>query len=378
MLPLPLHFVMRIIIDEDFLSKQYLSGSDLYINELLLEIAGSHPAHSFIYVTHTPLATGAVTANVSYHHIKNNLAGWLGLQRRHTFLLPYALKKLQADLFVAVDHTNINSRQAPLCIFLPNGVNRHAATKHAGQYRQYRPAALQKAQVLFTTSAHDRQFIAAQHSIPPEKIHVLPPATDKVIKALSNEEKEAVRLQYAQGIEYFVFAGDIGEHHHLLELLKAFSQFKKWQQSNMKLVIAGNATAWTGELLQKTASFKYRNDVHILPGCSSQTLAALTAAAYAFVYPAPAGCFPFGIVHAMQAGVPVITYDTPVMKELAGNTVLYAVPGNEQGLTANMQLLYKDEALRKEMIERAGQHIGQTAKNNIAAFCWEIMMQSLQ
>lgn len=366
---------MRIIIDADFLSKKYLSASDRYVNELLLDMARSYPDHQFIYVTYTPPAIGTVPANVTYHYVKNNLVRWLGLHWWHRVVLPYALKKLQAGLFISVDHASVNSRHAPSCIFLSAGVRPHGTTKQAGQYR---PAALQSARALFTTSADDRQLLAAQYAVPPEKIHVLPPGTHGAEKVFTAEEKEAVRDKYTQGIEYFIFAGDIGEQYSLLELLKAFSQFKKWQQSNMQLVIAGNATAWTAELLHKTASFKYRSDVHIFPGCPPETVMALTAAAYAFVYPPTAGCFPFGIVHAMQAGVPVITYDTAAMKELAGNAVIYAVPGNEKGLTANMQLLYKDEALRKEVIERARQHIRQNTKNNIAAFCWEIMMQSLQ
>jgi glycosyltransferase involved in cell wall biosynthesis len=41
------------------------------------------------------------------------------------------------------------------------------------------------------------------------------------------------------GNEYFIYSGEIGTHKNLLNLLKAFSAFKKRQKSNMQLLIAG-------------------------------------------------------------------------------------------------------------------------------------------
>ncbi|WP_353934802.1 glycosyltransferase, partial [Acinetobacter baumannii] len=68
---------------------------------------------------------------------------------------------------------------------------------------------------------------------------------------------------------------------NLLHLLKAFSLFKKWHKSNMKLVIAGRL-AWHYEtFLEKLKTYKYKNDI-VLTGYLPETdLQALVAGAYA-------------------------------------------------------------------------------------------------
>ncbi|MEO7045131.1 MAG: glycosyltransferase, partial [Ferruginibacter sp.] len=118
-------------------------------------------------------------------------------------------------------------------------------------------------------------------------------------------EKELVKIEFAKGMEYFVFAGDLDERFDLLTLLKAFSLFKKWQQSNMQLVIVGNKTSVTSPLSEKLASFKYRDDVHLLVNQTTAKVQRIIAGAYAFVYPVLYEYFPITILQAMQAEVPV-------------------------------------------------------------------------
>src|SRR5450755_4519234 len=76
-------------------------------------------------------------------------------------------------------------------------------------------------------------------------ISTIKPACRTVITSLPWAETESIKTQYTGGRSFFLFIGNIGEQHHLVELLKAFSSFKKWQQSNMQLVIAGYTTAFT-------------------------------------------------------------------------------------------------------------------------------------
>jgi glycosyltransferase involved in cell wall biosynthesis len=95
------------------------------------------------------------------------------------------------------------------------------------------------------------------------------------------EEKEKIKEEYAGGTEYFLFTGDIYPPDHLITLLKAFSYFKKWQQSNMKLIMAGPANRKTEKLKEKLATYKYREDVIIIENPDPQTIQELTGAAYA-------------------------------------------------------------------------------------------------
>ena len=139
------------------------------------------------------------------------------------------------------------------------------------------------------------------------------------------EEKEAIKTEYSQGKEYFLFVGGIQPRKNLMNLLKAFSLFKKWQRSNMKLLVAGRF-AWQYEgLMEKLKTYKYRDDVVMLNWVSEEQLVKkIMGSAYALVYPSYFEGFGLPILEAMQAAVPVITSNGSSMPETAGDAAIFA------------------------------------------------------
>ena len=186
-----------------------------------------------------------------------------------------------------------------------------------------------------------------------------------------------VKNDVAGGMEYFLFAGDLHERCHLIELLKAFSLFKKWQQSNMRLVIAGNKTNRTEDFAKQLASFKYRHEVNLIINPSKETLQKIIAGAYAFVYPAAYDNFPVHILQAMQAGVPVLSSPIPVCKEWCGDHIIYPETNDGAGFATIMQLIYKDERLRSELIDAAKEHVLTRNKNDLTATCMKFFEESI-
>ena len=98
------------------------------------------------------------------------------------------------------------------------------------------------------------------------------------------EEREQIKEKYTAGTEYFLYPGPLYPPDPLIILLKAFSHFKKWQQSNMKLVLAGPASRKTKQLKEKLATYKYREDIAIIEDPGAAALTELTTAAYALVF----------------------------------------------------------------------------------------------
>lgn len=98
------------------------------------------------------------------------------------------------------------------------------------------------------------------------------------------EEREQIKNTYTEGREYFLFTGNIYPPDQLILLLKAFSHFKKWQLSNMKLVLAGPTNKKTAKLKEKLATYKYKEDVVILENPSPELTNRLFLAAYSPVY----------------------------------------------------------------------------------------------
>ena len=107
--------------------------------------------------------------------------------------------------------------------------------------------------------------------------------------------------------------------------------------------------------IKELNTYKYRDDVKLLAELPETELAAVTAAAYAFLYP----CVDEGTallpLQAMQCGVPVITSKTAAIFEIAGDTVLYADPFSLEDIADKMMLLFKDEVQRAGMIRKASE-----------------------
>jgi glycosyltransferase involved in cell wall biosynthesis len=118
----------------------------------------------------------------------------------------------------------------------------------------------------------------------------------------------------------------------------------------MKLVIAG--TMPPAIILDKLSSYKYREDVVLVPMPDDGQWHALLAAAYALVY-LPAYTHAAPVANAMQAQVPVIIHDNQANHAIWGDAVLYSKPEDTAHLSQQLIHLYKNESSRSNMIARA-------------------------
>src|SRR4029078_4691423 len=132
----------------------------------------------------------------------------------------------------------------------------------------------------------------------------------------------------------------------------AFSIFKKRLQSNMKLVIAGRLAWKNHEFMQLINTYKYKADVILTGYLSEAELALLLESAYALVYPSLFEGFGVPVAEAMKCEVPVLTSEKTSMQEVAGDAALYFNPKDHSDIADKMMLIYKDENLRKELIEK--------------------------
>lgn len=366
---------MRVVAYVD--SGEHFPSSGHFLKDLLCKTGRNNSSDAFIILTHQPgINTHGLPDNVSVQVLTYRFTNWPGLKWLSRLLITRILKKTQAELFVTTNSFYINRYPVPCCLIVP-GVLYEPVKQYAEQSRKsrlfaaknpsdtYLHKALQNATATIVFSEHDGLTLQNRFTVPCEKIKLLPVDTLDEIGSLSWIEKENVKIQHTAGQEYFIFAGDIHQRYDIICLLKAFSQFKKRQQSGMHLVIAGNRTLHTGELVQKLASFKYRNDVHLIIDPPATTLHALIGAGYAFIYPVLYDHLPVGLLSAIRAGVPVITFVTPVIKEIANDTVMYTA-SDAEALSESMQSVYKDEDLRAAVIASAEKHTAQKGKTAIA------------
>ena len=131
----------------------------------------------------------------------------------------------------------------------------------------------------------------------------------------------------------------------------------------MKLIFAGRLAWKTDEFTKLLSTFKFRNDVVLTGYLEKKELAALAASAYALVYPSFFEGFGVPPLEALQCGVPAIVSSNSAMPEVGGDAYLYIDPQNPDDIAEKMMLMYKDEALRRRLIENG--------KKRLQLFSWD-------
>jgi glycosyltransferase involved in cell wall biosynthesis len=208
-----------------------------------------------------------------------------------------------------------------------------------------------KAQKVGVLSAHLQQMLLQYAPGAANKLQVLPAGIHESYRPLSWEEREAVKQQYAGGVEYFIVTGSLHPRNNIMPLLKAFSVLKRRLRSNMKLVLAGSATAAGREIADSLQNYKFRQDVIWLQEPDQPALAQLTGAAYAMIHTARLEGTALPVYAALQCQVPVIAIDGPAAREAGKDALLYTDPQNLEDLADKLCLLYKDEQLRTRLLQ---------------------------
>lgn len=373
---------MIIAVNTRFLLVDYLEGYGYFIQETFKRITQQYPEHQFIFIFDRPYDQRFVFGN-------NVKAIVVGPPARHPLLwklwydikIPALLKKYKADVFVSCDGFCSLRTKVPQCLIVHDLSFLHYPSfirkSHLFFFKKYTPKFLAKAKSVATVSAFSKNDILKQYHIEEDKVDVVFSAAKENFIPLNFEERQLVKDKYTNGKEYFLYTGAIHPRKNLLHLLKAFSLFKKRQQSNMKLVLAGRL-AWKYEsFIQDLQSYKYRDDVVMTGYLQEGELIKITGAAYAMVYPSLFEGFGVPVLEAMQCNVPVIASVKSAMQEIAGDAALYADAENYTAIADEMKLLYKDENLRKELIQKGQRRAKEYSWDKTADLLWHSILKAV-
>ena len=373
---------MVIAVNTRFLLSDYLEGYGNFIYETFNRITQNHPEHQFIFIFDRPYDERFVFR-------KNVKAVVAGPAARHPLLwklwydlkIPVVLRKYKADVFVSCDGFCSLRTKVPQCLVVHDLAFLHYPSfikrSHLLFYKKYTPKFLNKAASVVTVSEFSKQDIIKQYKTEPTKIDVVFNGVKEIFQPLNDEDKAATKDKYTDGKEYLVYAGAIHPRKNLMNLLKAFSVFKKRQQTNMKLVLTGRL-AWKYESFKESLkSYKYRNDVVMTGYVEDSDLVLLIGSAYGMIYPSLLEGFGVPVLEAMRCDVPVITSANSSMQEIAKDAALFADVESHTNIADKMMLLYKDENLRKELIQKGREVAAVYNWDKTAALLWQSIVKAI-
>lgn len=364
---------MVIAINARFLTKPVQNETDVFLVQVLQQVMANNPAHRFLFISDQPFAGPTpFPANASViiagPVCKNgfNNSWW---QR---FTLPRLLKKHRADVYFSPSGTgNLRTRVPQLLLVTDVGFLTKPELYTGTGLRRTKQLSLllQKGAKMITLSDSEKKLLQEHYKPGDTSVTVIKPFASEHFTPISYEQKKMVKETYTNGCEYFLFSGSLHARNNLLGLLKAFSKFKKRQQSNWKLVIAANNE--DKELISRLQTYKHKDDVVLLTNISETILTGLTAAAYAYVAPVGYEGVSMYVLQAMQCKVPVISSIQSNLYALAPDAALYTDPDNVDDIAQQMMLLYKDENLCRKLSEKGSLFAGEYYNPLAAAQLWQ-------
>lgn len=348
---------MQVVINAAYLPSFYAEEYSSLLSVSFGVIASHHPEHDFIFVCSLQFKQNQVASdNVKYHIVKAGNFSLLKSKYWFDISIPRILNKYKADLFVTPVCCSLNTAVPQyLLMHLPDITNYLLVYSRlqAAYYKKYSIQFIKKAVQVIALSDSAKKSIATTYSSAADKISVSLPAISSIYNPVSYTTAEAVKNKYTAGKEFFLYGGTTHPSANLYSLLKAFSLFKKRQQSSTKLVIVSLSLQANASFVKSISTYKYRNDIVFIGNSSEEEYAALLASAYAFVYPVLFNGLCLRIVQAVHSHTPVITSKSELTNELAGAAALFVDPSSQQDIADKLMHIYKDESLRNKLINNA-------------------------
>ena len=320
----------------------------LFIHSIVHSIATKRTKDEFVILNSTNKMINHYLPNVKNHLIelpgKNSLTAF----RYQRFVLPSIVRGMKPDLLIEANGVSFRTRKVSQIVLLDEKqiyISRKLFHK-----------------LLFPVSVkYADKVVSFTNNTAKEWTGLYPDAIAKSLQfhyAAGNHffEHEAIEIQkvrdgYTDNRPYFSWFCDYSNTSQWEEVLKAFSLFKKWQHSNMKLLIIGYSNMHLIQL--KLRTYKHKDDVVIVSNPDEHVSSRLIAASYAMIYPAKLAYLPLPVLQAISCKTPVIV-NKSVADAAENNAAFYWTEIFEnESISKQMILCYKNEEFRKEIIAQA-------------------------
>ena len=205
------------------------------------------------------------------------------------------------------------------------------------------PIALEGAAAVLVPSHSTRADLLAHYPVPDleQRLHVVPEGSGSL---------PAGDLPAGLQPGFLLAVGTVERRKNYARLLAAYRALRAGRPDTPELVVAGRPGWAYGSMvddLRREAGVRYLGHV------DEATLGALYTAAGTFVFPSLYEGFGLPLLEAMQAGLPAVIGNRGALPELAGGGALQTDVEDVDALTAAIERVMADTALRRKLAKAA-------------------------
>ncbi|MBX9852516.1 MAG: glycosyltransferase family 4 protein [Cytophagaceae bacterium] len=374
---------MKIAVNTRFLIKDKLEGIGWFTFETMKYITRKHPEHKFIFLFDRPY-------HKDFIFDKNIKPLVIPPPARHPMLwytwfevsLPLIFQVHKPDLFLSPDGFMSLRTKVPTSIVIHDIAFEHypkdldkLALKY---YKRYTPKYADKAKRIATVSEYSKEDLIKNYRIHPDKIDVVYNGADEIYEAISHNKQKETKKIYAKGCDYFIFVGAIQPRKNIVNLFKAFDQFKLRDDKDIKLMIVGRKGWSTDEIYHTYKKMQFKKDVIFTGRVSNVELKHLYGAALALTFIPYFEGFGIPIVEAQQCHCPVITSNVTSMPEVADGSALLVNPFSIDSIAEGLRKISKDEAFRNNLIHKSKENLKRFSWEKTADKLWDTILKSIE
>ncbi|MDA9261823.1 glycosyltransferase family 4 protein [Flavobacteriales bacterium] len=371
---------MKIAVNTRFLLPTKLEGFGWFTHEVVKRIVLQHPEHEFFFFFDRKYDDKFIYANNVKPIVINPPA-------RHPFLyylwfefgVKKALKKHEIDVFLSPDgYLSLGSdvKQIPVIhdlsfVHFPKDIpffNR----KYVNYFF---PKFAKKASKIVTVSEYSKNDISVNFEINKDKIIVAHNGIGDFFNPINEELKEATRSKFTGGKDYFLFVSALHPRKNIVNLFKSFDVFKNQTRSDVKLLMVGEKYWWNQEIKDCFDSLNSKKDIIFTGHVQSSELNDIYCSGLALTYVSYFEGFGIPLVEAMRCELPILASNATSLPEVGEEAAIYVNPFSVEDIKNGMVRLFKDESLRKELVENGKERAKLFNWQNTADKVWETIVE---
>ena len=346
---------MRIGVDARELCG-HPTGVGRYLGGLLLEWAAARGPHEFVLYAHDTTTLPLDTRRFATRIVPGPPGTWWEQVR-----VPRAAAADHLDVWFAPGYT------APLRLRVPTVVAIHDLSfvahpewfsmREGARRRWLVSQSASRASAVVTISEFSKGELVERLSVPPERVHVIPPGIGPGGSAPRSTPApgptRAPSPQPPAPAPRVLFVGSIFNRRHVVDLIHAFTPIAR-AHPDAALDIVGDNRSYPKQDLRRTiADDRVEGQVRWHEYVTDERLADLYDDARAFAFLSEYEGLGLTPLEALAAGVPPVLLDTPVARESCGDAAVYVPLGDVPAITRALGAVLFDAPTRSHIISAA-------------------------
>ena len=328
-------------------------GTYNFVINCCTHLATMHPNSVFVCISNQTIKLPKSLPNIQCILLPQPFNNSISTAYWYNYTLPAAIKKCKANILLHIDGVTALKVNIPQYTFANEMDDGNAKVVTDKFITKKQMLFFNKATAIFVQTNISKVLIQQKLGIDTKKIKVILPGFNQQFVAINWQQQQAIKEQYTNGVDYFLHASNLTHTAEIIQVLKAFTQFKKRQKSNMKLVLLAHNITTDNAVINSLQLYKHKADIVLLVDENSAAVCNLTAAAYACIQTEPHQNNFTAYLNIMQCNVPLIVAESLHTSEILQQAALYVNSTDAQALAQAMMLLFTNEDKRNQYIHTA-------------------------